>query len=621
MVFSSMIPWKLTRIFNKTTGISVVLCILLYNLFYAVQDASKYGIQYSTATKNIGSRAEYVTLKNAADVLEKVSTVLIAHSAINLKLENPAGDLEEASTVLMDHSVNNLTLRNPPDVLEKTSTVLMDPSTAVTENLTFREGYVTWIDPAGSFLQRLELYNKDINQLRSHLLREINVPWRDIDTMNTTDPAMKIIDGTLEASIYLISNTKLFTLALRRRNTTEWRDSLSCTDDKSNFLLHDFYRPTSSPPFCDYIAKMTNDDNPLSMHKCNTDIIAALKPECLKPIDFYPRRHVLSRRDKGSKFPGYWTRHFPEYIFYIHAFHDGVVNPNGYVYTGSLTIRESVCQRNREGANQLPKSYKNSLLVDEVFVMTQFWSKGFFHKNAETIPRIAPYLQFLKENTDIKIHVIEIYSDPTTNATKTTAKSLELLGIHHSRLVKGVVRAKIVYWPQVTNCGYPSTYLSQLISYRYRQSLERTATDHQVRNSMVMIKRTLSRSLTDQEGKEEVLRALAKKYHLEFVLFSDDALPSFVEQARVFNRAKVVIGPHGAGLVNILYSEPGTVVIEGTGSPPSIIMCYIRLAHILGHHYHGIPSKEPWSGIVDIETPVFATEVEKVLAAHFEKSK
>ena len=614
MNISSMIPWKLTRIFNKTTGISVVLGVLFYNLFYAVQNASKYGTHYSTVTKNKSSRADYVTLKNPADNLEKATTVLMEQSAKKWMLQKPADDLERPLTVLLKHSAENLTLQNPTELLEKASTVLMDHST-VSDNLTFREGYVTWTDPAGSFLQRLELYNKDINKLRSHLLREVHVPWRDIDTMNTTDPAMNVIDGTLEASIYLISNTKLFTLALRRRNTKEWGDKYSCKDDKSNFLLHDVYRPTSSPPFCDYIAP--KEDNPLSMHKCNTDIIAALKPECLKPIDFYPRITVLGKREIGSKFPGYWTRHFPEYIFYIHAFYDGVVNPNGYVYTGSLTIRDVVCQRNREGANELPKSYKKSPLVNEVFVITQFWSKGFFHKNAETIPRIAPYLQFLKENTDIKIHVIEIYSDPITNATKSTAKSLELLGIHHSRLVKDVVRAKIVYWPQVTNCGYPSTYLSQLLSYRYRQSLERTATDHQVRNSMVMIKRTLSRSLNDQEGKEEVLRALAKKYHLEFVLFSDDALPSFVEQARVFNRAKVVVGPHGAGLVNIIYSEPGTVVIEGTKSPPHIVMCYIRLAHILGHHYHGIPSKEPWSGIVDIETPVFAAEVEKVLAAHF----
>ena len=32
----------------------------------------------------------------------------------------------------------------------------------------------------------------------------------------------------------------------------------------------------------------------------------------------------------------------------------------------------------------------------------------------------------------------------------------------------------------------------------------------------------------------------------------------------MFNQAFLVIGPHGAGLSNLLFSEPGTAVIEGT---------------------------------------------------------
>jgi capsular polysaccharide biosynthesis protein len=37
---------------------------------------------------------------------------------------------------------------------------------------------------------------------------------------------------------------------------------------------------------------------------------------------------------------------------------------------------------------------------------------------------------------------------------------------------------------------------------------------------------------------------------------------SFLEQARLFHEASWVIGPHGAGLVNVLYSRPGVQIIE-----------------------------------------------------------
>ena len=48
----------------------------------------------------------------------------------------------------------------------------------------------------------------------------------------------------------------------------------------------------------------------------------------------------------------------------------------------------------------------------------------------------------------------------------------------------------------------------------------------------------------------------------------------------------MVIGPHGAGLSNIFFSQPGTVVIEGTCKP--LNLCYSRVAHVLHQIYFGI---------------------------------
>ena len=109
------------------------------------------------------------------------------------------------------------------------------------------------------------------------------------------------------------------------------------------------------------------------------------------------------------------------------------------------------------------------------------------------------------------------------------------------------------------------------------------------------------------------MRKVAGDYNLKFEVLSDNALPSFSEQVKLFLRAAVVIGSHGAGLGNMIFSEPGTLMIEGTCSAPGLVMCYVRLAHVLGHYYHAIPSLDKWTGYVNIKTDTFITEAKKSL--------
>ena len=51
---------------------------------------------------------------------------------------------------------------------------------------------------------------------------------------------------------------------------------------------------------------------------------------------------------------------------------------------------------------------------------------------------------------------------------------------------------------------------------------------------------------------------LAQEYGLKFVIFSDaDGYWSIEDTVRLFDRALMVVGPHGAGLSNLIYSRPG----------------------------------------------------------------
>jgi Glycosyltransferase 61 len=59
---------------------------------------------------------------------------------------------------------------------------------------------------------------------------------------------------------------------------------------------------------------------------------------------------------------------------------------------------------------------------------------------------------------------------------------------------------------------------------------------------------------------------------------------SFADQARLFNEAEIIVGPHGAGFTNAVFAQPGTSVIE-LFSPSWINGCFWALANACGHRY------------------------------------
>lgn len=59
------------------------------------------------------------------------------------------------------------------------------------------------------------------------------------------------------------------------------------------------------------------------------------------------------------------------------------------------------------------------------------------------------------------------------------------------------------------------------------------------------------------------------------------------EQIALFRDAELVVAPHGAGLTNLVWSSPGTQVLElfSTGYAPD---CFRHLCAVLGHDHHAI---------------------------------
>lgn len=67
---------------------------------------------------------------------------------------------------------------------------------------------------------------------------------------------------------------------------------------------------------------------------------------------------------------------------------------------------------------------------------------------------------------------------------------------------------------------------------------------------------------------------------------------SLRDQVALFSQVEMVVAPHGAGLTNLVFSEPGTTVVELFPSVEAVMPCYAALCEKLELNYHSILSKQ-----------------------------
>ncbi|WP_088917037.1 glycosyltransferase family 61 protein [Granulosicoccus antarcticus] len=79
---------------------------------------------------------------------------------------------------------------------------------------------------------------------------------------------------------------------------------------------------------------------------------------------------------------------------------------------------------------------------------------------------------------------------------------------------------------------------------------------------------------------EELVKALERR---DFHCVQMESL-SVTEQAELLDGADVVVAPHGAGLTNIVFCKPGTVVVEIFGN--YVVPCYWAISELAKLEYH-----------------------------------
>jgi len=249
--------------------------------------------------------------------------------------------------------------------------------------------------------------------------------------------------------------------------------------------------------------------------------------------------------------------------------------------------------------------WKKIPLHSELYVINQYWGFAIFHRMIEIMPRLALHLQFLKANPSIRILAPE--------AGGRLAELMKIIGLEKSRLYTGVRRAKIVYQPRAAGCHFANVQESQMLSQLYRDYIKRVFPP-QPRNRLILIRRDGMREFTEKKAIENVVKRAAREYNLTYTLFPANPTPSLNKTMMMFHSAVVIVGPHGAGLSNMIFSQPGTYVLEGVCNPPHVNLLFQRLFHILGHHWHGVASRGGCQKVTDVPASHINTTLRKYLS-------
>lgn len=213
----------------------------------------------------------------------------------------------------------------------------------------------------------------------------------------------------------------------------------------------------------------------------------------------------------------------------------------------------------------------------EVFSVTSPFSYEIFQSFVEVLPRLIPYVAFLRKHKSIRIHIEAGDVDHSV-----VVRELARLGISRKRLVSGNIRAEVLYQPAPLPCLNPHRLMANIMSAYIRHEFL-TTMDHEVPDSVLLIQGSLDSEYFDEDLIEEINFFVQGSHRFE--ILRDFEISGLHSSVRIFNRAAVVIGTY-EGLSNIMWCKPGTHVLEVTCEEPSDL--YLRLAQVLRLRYTAI---------------------------------
>ncbi|MHC2066025.1 glycosyltransferase family 61 protein [Bremerella sp. T1] len=178
-------------------------------------------------------------------------------------------------------------------------------------------------------------------------------------------------------------------------------------------------------------------------------------------------------------------------------------------------------------------------------------NQNYFHFLLECLPKIR-----LLEESGV---VVDRYYVPYKQIYQ--QELLELFGIDRGKVIAEsdlcFVQADEVYFPSHSDIPRKES-VRFLFETAKRQSWAKLESGVKKRVYVSRSRMKRRNCLNDDDVMTMLSKYGFERYHLETM--------SVREQIQLFQQAEIIVGPHGAGLVNMVFSTPGTMVVE-IGTP------------------------------------------------------
>lgn len=100
----------------------------------------------------------------------------------------------------------------------------------------------------------------------------------------------------------------------------------------------------------------------------------------------------------------------------------------------------------------------------------------------------------------------------------------------------------------------------------------------------------------DEHWFVDMLQAMAKKYGLSYEVLQPSGKTPFAEQVAMYKNSGVIVGIHGANLMNVVFAPAFATIVEVGNTP---VQCYISggnsgLAYMMYQTVHEASAEESW---------------------------
>jgi capsular polysaccharide biosynthesis protein len=267
---------------------------------------------------------------------------------------------------------------------------------------------------------------------------------------------------------------------------------------------------------------------------------------------------------------------------------DAIATCYGYVFDKKGRLIVGATHKLREN-REYPRWIKRGAMIqphplfpmlkhyrETVAVLTASTQSIYFHWLLDIVPRFGMLVQS-GEKADL------IYIQ---NKSRFQKESLEMLGIDAQQIINtvdvAVLTAKKIILPchQIMNGREFPSWVIQYLRDQFLPKSEVAATPASRR--IYISRRSSDRRLANETSIIDNL----KDYGFSAIELEKLSLKN---QIRLFREAQVVISPHGSGLANLVFSSPGTIVIELF--PAANVDLFYRLSNALKLNYFYVKAR------------------------------